>query len=636
MKLFYRRYYSSIFHSKPIIGKKNPSPQSEILHLCKSGSLSQALHLLNSTDPRKISSKPNVYASLLQTCTKAHSFTHGLQIHSHLIKSGLHSDRFVGNSLLSLYFKLGANFSETRKVFDNLPVRDVISWTSMVSGYVRAGKPRESLVLFQKMWDFGVEPNAYTLSAAIKACSELGAPRLGRCFHGMVLGLGFSSNYVIASALIDMYGRNFCFEDARCLFDEMPQPDAICWTSVMSALTRNDQFEEALGLFFLMQRNFSLFPDEFTFGTVLTACGNLGRVKQGKEVHAKVITTGIGGNVVVGSSLVDMYGKCGSVDISRLVFDRMPTTNLVSWCALLNGYCHNGNYDAVLRLFREMKKEDDHYSFGTVLRACAGLAAVRQGKEVHCQYLRTGGWRDVIVESALVDLYAKCGCIDYAYRVFTKSSIRNLITWNSMICGFAQNGRGEEALAMFNEMVREGTSPDYISFIGVLFACSHSGLVQEGRGYFKSMREDYGITAGIEHFNCMVDLLGRAGLLEEAEDLIKKSVVRNDSSLWAALLGACTSHSNLGVAERVAKKMMELEPQYHLSYVLLENVYKAVGHWDKALKIRRLMEDRGIRKTPGKSWIEVNSNSPGLLKETNHSGISGLNLEVRRDGICTR
>lgn len=519
-----------------------------------------------------------------------------------MVKSGLETDRFVGNSLLSLYFKLGSDYLLTRRVFDGLFVKDVVSWTSMITGYVREGKPGNAIELFWDMLDLGIEPNGFTISAVIKACSEIGNLVLGRCFHGLVLRHGFDSNHVIVSSLIDMYGRNCASNDARQLFDELLEPDAICWTSVISAFTRNDLYEEALGFFYSMQRTYRLSPDGFTFGTVLTACGNLGRLRQGEEVHAKVIAHGLGGNVVVESSLVDMYGKCGAVDKSQLVFDRMSRRNSVSWSALLGVYCQNGDFEMVINLFREME-EVDLYSFGTVIRACAGLAAVTQGKEVHCQYVRKGGWRDVIVESALVDLYAKCGCIDFAYRIFEQMPSKNLITWNSMIRGFAQNGQGGIALQIFEEMIKEGIKPDYISFIGVLFACSHTGLVDQGRHYFALMTEQYGIKPGIEHYNCMVDLLGRTGLLEEAENLIENADCRNDSSLWQVLLGACTTCTNSATAERIAKKMMELEPRHHLSYVLLANVYRAVGRWDDALKIRKLMKNRQVKKMPGQSWI---------------------------------
>lgn len=598
-----KRHCSSGTFFDPGIPAKSPSSKvAEIIEFCKLGSLSDAIRLLNSADSAEIKAKPIVYASVLQTCNKALSFNLGLQTHCHVIKSGLETDRFVGNSLLTVYFKLGPDFSETRRVFDCLYYKDVISWTSMISGYIQVGEFEESLKLFWDMLGSEIEPNGFTLSAVIKACSELGKLRLGWCFHGMVFGRGFDPNPVISSALIDMYGRNYCPREAQRLFNELLEPDAICWTSVISAFTRNDQFEEALALFFSMLRNYKLIPDGFTFGTVLTACGNLKRLKQGKQIHSKVVTSGLSGNVVVESSLVDMYGKCGSVSDARGIFGRMAHKNSVSRCAMLGVYCQNEKFETVLRLFREME-ERDMYSFGTVLRACAGIAAVRQGEEVHCQYVRRGGWRSVVVESALVDLYAKCGRIDFARRVFVHMPIRNTITWNSMICGSAQNGRGEEALEMFSDMIREGTRPDYISFVGVLFACSHTGLVDEGRKHFLSMSGEYGIRPGVEHYNCMVDLLGRAGMIEEAEELLEKAECRKDPSLWAVLLGACSTCTESVTAERIARKVMELDPENHLSYVLLANIYRAVGRWDDAEETRRLMDDRRVKKMAGKSWI---------------------------------
>ncbi|GFS41077.1 pentatricopeptide repeat (PPR-like) superfamily protein [Actinidia rufa] len=340
------------------------------------------------------------------------------------------------------------------------------------------------------------------------------------------------------------------------VFDELLEPDAICWTSVISALTRNDSFEDALGFFYSMQRIYGLSPDEFTFGTVLMACGNLGWLRQ--EIRFLVVHCS--GDTVKGVTL----------------------TLLLSF---------SGNWMRSISIASEQFFEP------------VQVWQLLDGKEVHCPYLRRGGWSDVIVESALVDLYAKCGCIDFAYRIFVQMPVRNLITWNSMICGFAQNGQAGEALRMFDEMVKEGINPDYISFIGVLFACSHTGLVDQGRGHFTSMTEQYGIKAGIEHYNCMVDLLGCSGQIEEAEYLINSAEFKDDSSLWAALLGACSTGTNSVVAERIAKKMMELEPDYHLSYVLLANVYRAVGRWSDALKIWRLMQGRGVKKMLGKNWI---------------------------------
>ncbi|KAJ6975921.1 hypothetical protein NC653_031675 [Populus alba x Populus x berolinensis] len=341
----------------------------------------------------------------------------------------------------------------------------------MITGYVKVEKPKKSLELFLEMLGLGIEPNGFTLSAVIKACSGLGDLRLGKCFHGVVMVRGFDLNDVISTALIDMYGRNSAVDDASLVFVELPQPDAVCWTSIISAFTRNDAYDKALGFFYSM-------------------C----------KVHAKVIASGLSGNVFVESSLVDMYGKCRLVNQSQCVFDRMSVKNLVSWTALLGGYC--------------------------------------------------------------------------------------------------QNGRGGEVFQLFDEMIEEGIRPDYISFVGVLFACSHVGLVDQGKKYFAAMSEVYEIKPGIEHYNCMIDLLGRAGLLEEAENLIENANCR-------VLLGACAASPHSATAERIAKKAVELKPDHHLSYVYLANVYRAVGRWDDAVKIRNLMTKRGVGKMPGTSWIET-------------------------------
>ncbi|CAA0830760.1 Pentatricopeptide repeat-containing protein [Striga hermonthica] len=585
---------------------------SELIYLCRAGSVTDAvaLHNLIINSTQDVTSKPVAYAMAVHACTKSFCFAVGIQLHCCIIKSGLSTDRFLGNSLLALYLKLGPhNLKEARTLFDGLAHRDVVSWSSMVSGYIRAGRPWDAIRLYLDMLRSGVGPNAFTLSAVVKACSEVGCLELGRTLHGVVIRWGLVRNEVVVAALIDMYGRSRVPVGCLRLFYEMADPDAVCCTSLISALTKCDLYHEALGMFYRMIRKYGFGPDCFTFGSALTALGNLERSRQGKQVHAWAVTGGFQGNVFVGSSLVDMYAKCGMVEESRSVFDRMEKKNSVSWCALLGGYCREGKFGMVVDLFRQ-DVEKDSYSFGTVLRACAGLSADKPGTEVHCQYLRRSGWRDVVVESALVDLYAKCGRVNFAHRVFERMAVKNLITWNSMIGGLAQNGMGREAVVMFDKMVLEGVRPDYISFVEVLSACSHSGLVRQGREYFVSMYEDYGVKAGIEHYSCMVDLLGRAGEIEETEGLIMKGEFESEPSLWANLLGSCCgAATDPAVAERVAKKMVRLRPDYHLSYVLLANVYRAAGRWKDSENMWSLMHKRDIRKLPGKSWVDRSSSS---------------------------
>ncbi|KAL5224087.1 hypothetical protein ABZP36_010726 [Zizania latifolia] len=573
------------------------APHLAVLHLLDSGDLPAAARLA--------AAHPSSPLSLAAVLLRHPTPSLGYCLHARAARAGLLADRYVANTLLAFYVRLPHHLPHALRAFDDLPHRDVVAHSSILAAFVRQGLPRRALAYLRSMLSGadGVSTNAHALSAAVKACAVIRDHNAGACLHGSILVRGFGGDDIVLSALVDMYGHAAAPGDARKVFEEMRTPDGICYTSLISAFVRNDWFEEAVRWFRSMLTMNEARPDGCTFGSMMTALGNLKRASHGRQAHAQVVTRGLCGYVIVESSTLDMYAKCGMMVEAREVFDRMQFRNEVSWCALLGGYCQNGDYEKVLALFREMDM-GVWYSFGTVLRACAGLSSVKPGKEIHCRFLRMGAGRDVIIESALVDLYAKCGAVDYAYSVFEASTVRNTITWNAMIGDFAQNGHGERAISLFNRMVREGVRPNYISFIGVLFAFSHTGMVEQGRNYFNSMSKDYGIAPGIEHYNCMVDLLSRVELLEEAEDLINKSPFVDDSSLWGAILGASATHSSL--AQRVAKKMLELEPQYHLSYILLENVYRKVGRWEDALEIRRLMESRNVKKSPGMSWIDVN------------------------------
>ncbi|KAJ3679045.1 hypothetical protein LUZ60_017056 [Juncus effusus] len=611
----------------------------EILNLSKSSVLRLLpANLPTTTTIPVFHSEAVLYSRILQSLPSNSSHPClGHVIHCHVIKSGLLSYSNVANSLLSFHFRLHRfKTNITRNLFNELlPLCDVISWTSMLSSYLKASQPEQGFKLFAVMPKHGIEPNSFTLSAAAKACSALSDARVGASVHAVVLTRGFSRNFVVSSSLMDMYGKCALPKAAQKVFDEMPERDAICWTSIISAFTKNDNYEEALYYFFLMMRQKSVKPelDEFTFGSVLTALANLNRLKQGKQAHAKSITSGVSrNNVVVESSIVDLYAKCGLMQDSRRAFDKMAVKNAVSWCALLGGYCNLGFYETVINLFKSMNKEmTDVYTFGIVLRACASLAVARMGKEIHARVYRTSRvLNHVVFESALVDLYAKCGLIDYAHEVFVRMPVRNTISWNAMICGLAQNGRGQEAIKLFKLMSKEGnTKPDYITFVGALFACSHTGMVKQGKKLFKLMDKKYNISSRVEHYSCMVDLLGRVGQLEEAEKLINGSGFENEFSLWASLLGACATHSNVDLAERVVKRMMGLDPFNHLSYVLLANVYNTVGRFKDAMEIRKMMKERCVKKSVGTSWIET-----GKIRST-HEGFGVQNIPRKSElGEC--
>eukprot|EP01018_Ginkgo_biloba_P035775 Gb_37473 [translate_table: standard] len=421
-------------------------------------------------------------------------------------------------------------------------------------------------------------------------------------FDKMIVRDVSSWNTVIAG-----YVKCGRIEDARQLFDKMPERDAVSWSSMIAGYTRHGNCEEAMKLFSQMRRR-GIKPNEFTFGSVLCACANLPILEQGKQVHGLVIKSDFKSNVVVGSALVDMYAKCGSIDDARQQFDQMPERNSVSWNAMVAGYTQHLCGEEALNLFRQMQGVGvklDKFSFATILNACASLPALERGKHVHSHVIKTGFESNVFVGSTLVDMYAKCGCIDDARQVFDKICERDLVLWTTMITGYAQNGCGKDVLEFFEQMLNLGMKPDHVTFTGVLSACSHAGLVDEGRQYFDSMVRDHCIKPTPDHYGCIIDLLGRAGCLDEAEVFIKNMPIEPDAIVWGALLSACRIHGNMELGERAAECLIKLDSQKPASYVLLSNIYCAAGRWGDAAKMIKMMQDRGVKRSSGCSWIEI-------------------------------
>eukprot|EP01018_Ginkgo_biloba_P030859 Gb_11981 [translate_table: standard] len=396
-------------------------------------------------------------------------------------------------------------------------------------------------------------------------------------------------------------------EDAHKLFDKIIEPNVVSWTAMIAGYAQHGRVEEALKLFCRMQQAGSM-PNQYTFGSVLKGCANLAAAEQGQQIHAHVVKFGLESEIFAGSALVDMYAKCRNTKDARTVFDKLRERDEVSWSGMIGAYAQNGCSEEALKLFYRMKEVGvrmSPFALSSVLRACANIAANEQGKQVHVHTIYTGLDTNVFVGSALVDMYAKCGTIEHARLVFDKLPEPNLVSWNSIIIGYAQHGYGKEVIDLFDQMQHAGMKPDEITFIGVLSACAHVGLVNKGCCYFDSMKQDHGIAPRVDHYTCMVGLLGRAGRLVEAEALIKEMPFQPDSVVWRALLSACTIHGNMEIGKRVAQCILELEPRDHASSVMLSNIYAAAGRWDEVASVRKLMRDRGVKKEAGCSWIEV-------------------------------
>eukprot|EP01018_Ginkgo_biloba_P018588 Gb_36614 [translate_table: standard] len=554
------------------------------------------------------------FPCVLNACASLSAIQEGKEIHNHVLVTGFQSDVFVGNSLIAMYAKCGA-IELARLVFDKMPKRDVVSWNAMTVGYAQNGHANEALILFDEMRLVDVIPDSVTMVSVLTACAHLGDLEQGKWFHKSIISSGLESSVFVGTALIDMYAKCGSVELARQVFEKMSLINVITWNAMISGCTQNGQAWEALTLFNQLQL-MDVKPNSATFGIVLQACAQLQALQQGEWIHDYINRTGYKSDVFVETALLDMYAKCGRIEIARLLFDNMSRRNVVSWNAMIAGYVQTGYANDALTLFNKMKLADVKPNLATimgVLPACAQLAALQQGKWIHGYIIQSGHESDVYVCNSLIDMYAKCGSIEVARQLFDRMSERNVVSWSAMIAGYGMHGYGEDALALFSQMQETGMKPNHITFVSVLYACSHAGLVDEGCYYFDTMSRHYHITPRMEHFACMVDLLGRAGHLDEAQDFIKRMPVKPDAGVWRALLGSCRIHCNIVLGEHVANQLLDLEHENAGIYVLLSNIYAAAGRWEDVAKVRTMMNERGLKKAPGCSSIEVNNRIHSFL-----------------------
>eukprot|EP01018_Ginkgo_biloba_P037431 Gb_29873 [translate_table: standard] len=545
---------------------------------------------------------------VLKACGSLSALQEGKEIHYHVVRTGLESDIFVASALVHMYAKCGS-VENARHVFDKLSTRDVVLWSSMIAGYAQNGHANEALTLFNQMQLSDVKPNSVTIVSVLPACACLGALQQGKWIHTYILRSGFDSDVSVCNSLVAMYAKCGSLEVAHQVFNKISEKDVVSWNTMITGYSQNGDTNKALKLFHQMQLE-EVTPDSITIASVLPACANSGALQQGKWIHDYIVRSGFESDVFVGTALIDMYAKCGSIENSRQVFDKMSARNVVSWSALIAGYAQNGHANEALALFHQMQLayvKPDSITMVSVLQACAHLGALKQGELIHDNIIKSGFDSDVSIGNSLIDMYAKCGSLEDARRLFDKMSIRDVVSWSAMIAGYGMHGHGQDAIALFSQMQWTNMKPDDVTFLSLLSACSHAGLVDYGWRYFDCMNQDYNITPRLKHYACMVDLLGRAGHLDEAEAFIKSMPFEPDAGVWGALLGACRIHCNIDIGERVAECLFDLEPKNAGFYVLLSNIYAAGGKWDDAAKVRTMMKDRGFKKTPGCSFIEVNN-----------------------------
>ncbi|KAM1018685.1 hypothetical protein FF1_040148 [Malus domestica] len=454
----------------------------------------------------------------------------------------------------------------------------------------------------------GILPDHYTVPSVLKACAQSRALREGQQIHAYAIKTGLVlSNVYVNNTLMRVYAVCGVMKWVRMVFDESPQRDLVSWTTLIQGYVKMGFPREGVEAFFRMC-DAEMRADEMTLVIVLSACSKLGDLSLGRKISGYIYDNGVCRDVFIGNALVDMYLKCGDADFARKVFNEMPVRNVVSWNSMIAGLAHQGKFKEALDAFREMQimgVEPDDVTLVGVLNSCANLGVLEMGEWVHAYVDRNQIEADGFIGNALVDMYAKCGSIDRALRVFQGMNRRDVYSYTAMIVGLAMHGEVAMALDIFAEMPRVGIEPDEVTFIGVLAACSHGGLVAEGQKYFREMSSVYKLRPQTEHYGCMVDLLGRAGLINEAEEFVENMPIEPDAFVWGALLGACRIHGKVELAESVMKKLLKVEPERDGAYVLMSNIYSSANRWRDAVKLRRAMKGKNVKKTPGCSSIEL-------------------------------
>ncbi|KAJ0051610.1 hypothetical protein Pint_00570 [Pistacia integerrima] len=675
------------------------------------GKVHQILEVFSELNSKGVMFDSRVLTMVLKICTSAMAFWEGAEVHASLIKRGLDFDAYVKCALMNFYGRCWG-VGSANEIFNEVSIREDLLWNEAVLVNLRNDQWAKAFELFRELQFSFARAYSRTIVKLLQACGKVGALNEGKQIHGYVLKFAMDSNLLISNSLISMYSRNSklglartvfysmkdrdlsswnsmissytalgCAKDAWDLFNQMDssnvKPDIITWNCLLSCNFLHGSHTETLTVLHRMQ-SLGFRPNASSVSSVLQAVTELEYLKYGEEIHGYIIRNGLDYDVYVGTSLIDMYVKNDCLDSARKTFDNVKNRNVVAWNSLISGYSFKGLFDDAKMLLNQMKEEgiepdlvtwnslvtgysiwgqnkealavinqikdsgldpnvvswtslisgssqNENYresfeffiqmqregikpnsaTISSLLRTCGGLGLLPKGKEIHCFSIKSYFIEDAYIVTALIDMYSKSGNLKSAEVVFRKSVNKILASWNCMIMGFAIYGHGKEAISLFDEMCGADIQPDDITFTALLSACKNSGLVDEGWKYFDCMSTDYSIMPTIEHYSCMVDLLGKAGYIDEAWDFIQTMPIKPDATIWGALLGSCRVHRNLEFAKIAAKKLFKLEPHNPANYVLLINLYAMSNRWEDVERVKDLMNDAGVKNGAVWSWVQI-------------------------------
>lgn len=560
---------------------------------------------------------------VIKACAGVLGLEEGRNVHSMVIKLGFDVDIYICNALIVMYAKVGC-VEDSEKVFKRMPVRDLVSWNSMVRGYVLVGDGWSALMCFKRMQNVEVGLDRISCTSALGACTLEQRLLSGKEIFCQVLRNGLELDPMIQSSVIDMFGKCGEVDYAERFCEGIAHKNVVVWNSMIGAYAVNDRPLKSFACIETMQdANNCVEPDTVTLINLLPSCSSLRALLQGKAVHGYAIRKGFLSHLVLETSLVDMYGKCGNYVLAERVFFRMEGRNLVSWNAMIAAYVQNSKEREAIKLFQDLQLEpyaSDEMTFATILAGYAEIALPKEGKQVHGLIYKLGISLHTYVPNALIHMYSKCGDLEAARKVFDRLEFKDLISWNTIIMAYAIHGYGEYCFKLFSNMINEGHEPDGSTFVSLLSACSIAGIVDEGWNFFYSMKKDYGLDPGIEHYGCMLDLLGRDGNLERAKRLIEEMPLEPTPRIWGSLLAASRHHRNIEMAELASNNIFSLDSDNTGCYILLANMYADVGRWEDVEHIRNLMKNRGLKATSSCSILEHNGR---IYKFKNHDKSQG-------------
>ncbi|RWV87572.1 hypothetical protein GW17_00050424 [Ensete ventricosum] len=551
------------------------------------------------------------YVSHLQLCAARRHLPRARELHARLLATGLHASPFAISALISLYAKC-ARPADALSVFLSAPAHpsNLFVWNAAIAGLASNGLPADALRLFRRLsTESGLSPDEFTFPCAIRACSDLCASDEVRKIHAALFKAGFDAEVFAASALIRAYLNMGLADEAVKVFDELHYRDVVLWNAMVNGFAQLGQFARSMDYFRQMMSE-GMVPSKFTVTGVLSVFTARADLGNGRKIHAFVIKMGLDDEIAVSNSLIDLYGKCHALEEAEEIFESMQERDTYSWNSMMSAYQYSAHHAGTLQLFRRMRCNGmmpDVITIAAVLPSCSQVAVLRFGREIH-GFTITSGMRgvkdDVFVDNALMDMYAKCGALEEARLLFDGMPSRDVASWNIMIDAYGAHGRGAEAVELFEQMVAVGLAPDEVTFVGVLSACSHAGLVEAGKHLLQRMEAEFGLSPSMEHYACVADMLGRAGLLEEAKRVAEKAGA-GGAGVWRAYLAACRMHGKSAQASEAAERLAEMEPQGSGSYVLLASTYGGAGKYSELAEVRNQMRRKGVRKAPGCSWVEV-------------------------------